>query len=108
MNKNEILEKSRNENKNADPYEMEINAKALSNGMWSALLFGVILTALDFIKMQKFNFSLVAIIWVLDAVANTYKAAKLKEKRFIVNAVLFDITAVCWAAVAVIQILFGR
>lgn len=105
MDKNEILEKSRNENKNADPYEMEINAKALSHGMWSAFLICVILMFIKYIKEDKFDFSLVAMLWVLNAVAYTYKAVKLKEKKLITSAVCFDIAAVIWTAAAVLQIL---
>lgn len=104
MNKNEILEKSRNENKNADPYEMEVNAKALSHGMWSALLVCVIITFIKFIKEDEFDYSILAMIWVLNAVTYTYKAVKLKEKKFIQVAVCYDIVAVIWTAVAILQI----
>ena len=104
MNKNEILEKSRNENKNADPYEMEVNAKAHSCGLWSTLIICVILTFIRFIKEQRFDYSLVAMLWVLNAVVYTYKAVKLKEKKLIPSAVCFDITAVIWTAAAILQI----
>lgn len=106
MDKNEILEKSRNENKNADPYETEVSAKALSNGMWSAFLVCVILTFIKFIKEDKLDFSIVAMLWVLNAVAYTYKAVKLKEKKLVTSAVCFDIVAVIWTAAAVLQILW--
>lgn len=105
MNKNEILEKSRNENKNADPYEMEINAKAHSYGLWSTLLLCVILTTLKLLKGQMFDFGLVAMLWVLNAVTYTYKAVKQKEKKYIVPAISYDITAVIWIVAAVAQIL---
>lgn len=107
MNKNEILEKSRNENKNADPYEMEITAKAHLYGLWSTLILCTVLTALKLLKGQGFDFGLVAMLWVLNAVAYTYKAVKHKEKKYIVPAVSFDITAVIWIAAAVAQILMG-
>ena len=106
MDKNEILEKSRNENKNADPYEMEVSAKAISHGMWSAFLICVILMFIKFIKEDKLDFSLVAMLWVLNAVAYTYKAVKLKEKKLIAQAVLNDIAAAVWTAAAVLQILW--
>ena len=106
MNRNEILEKSRNENKNADPYEMEINAKAHSFGLWSTLLLCVILTFIKFIKEQRFDYSLVAMLWVLNAVAYTYKAVKLKEQKLVFPAVLYCITAVIWTAATVLQILW--
>lgn len=107
MNKNEILEKSRNENKNADPYEMEINAKAYSYGLWSTLILCVILTAVKLVKEQMFDFGLVAMLGVLNAVTYTYKAVKQKEKKLTVAAVSFDITAVIWIAAAIVQILLG-
>ncbi len=106
MNKNEILEKSRNENKNADPYEMEVSAKAISHGMWSAFLTCAILMFIKFIKEDRFDFSLVAMLWVLNAVASTYKAVKIKEQKLVLPAVLYCITAVIWTAAAVLQILW--
>lgn len=105
MNKNEILEKSRNENKNADPYEMEINAKAHSYGLWSTMILCVILTAVKLVKEQRFDFGLVAMLGVLNAVTFTYKAVKQKEKKLTVAAVSYDITAAIWIAAAIAQIL---
>ncbi|MDE6746242.1 MAG: hypothetical protein K2J72_06340 [Oscillospiraceae bacterium] len=107
MDKNEILEKSRNENKNADPYEMEINAKAHSYGLWSTLLLCVILAFIKFIKEQRFDFSLVAMMWVLNAVTSTYRAVKLKEQMLVVQAVLSCAAAVIFLAVAFLQIFLG-
>lgn len=107
MNKNEILEKSRNENKNADPYEMEITAKAFSHGMWSAFLICVILTFIKFLKEDKLDFGILAMLWVFNAVAYTYKGVKLKNKKLIISAVCFDIAAAIWTAAAVAQILVG-
>ena len=105
MDKNEILEKSRNENQNADPYEMEITAKGLSHGMWSAFLVCVILTFIKFLKEDKLDYSVLAMLWVLNAVAYTYKAVKLKEKKLITSAICFDIAAVIWTAAAILQVL---
>lgn len=104
MNKNEVLEKSRSENKNADPYLMEVNSKALTNGMWSALLISVVLTAVKFFKEQSFDFSLLAILGVLNAVTNIYKAVKIKEKNYVIAAVSFSIAAVIWTGLAVAQL----
>ena len=106
MNKNEILEKSRNENKTADPYEMEINAKACSYGLWSALILSVILTAVKLLREQMFDFSFVAMLCVLNAVMYTYKAVKLKEKKLVTPAICYDIVAVIWTTAAIAQILW--
>lgn len=105
MDKNEILEKSRNENKNADPYEMEINAKSYSYGLWSTLILCVILTAVKLINKQIFDYSLVAMLWVLNAVMFTYRTVKLKKKKLVAVAVSTDIAAAIWTAAAVLQII---
>lgn len=105
MNKNEILEKSRNENKNADPYEMEVHKNALSLGVSSAFLGCVVLMFIKFLKEGKLDFSILVMLGVLNAVTYTYKAVKLKEKKLIISAVSFDIAAVIWTATAVLQIL---
>ncbi|MDE7288048.1 MAG: hypothetical protein K2N71_00910, partial [Oscillospiraceae bacterium] len=88
------------------PYEMEINAKAYSCGLWSTLILCVILTFIKFIKEQRFDFSLVAMLWVLNAVMVTYKAVKLKEQKLVVHAVLYGVAAVVWTAATVLQILW--
>ena len=104
MNKNEILEKSRNENQNADPYEIEVSAKAISYGLWSALIISVILTFIKLIKKDEFDYGILAMLWVFNAVAYTYKAAKLREEKFIVCAILYGIIAVIWTAAALHKI----
>lgn len=105
MDKNEILEKSRNENQNADPYFMEVNSKALTNGMLCALMFGIILTAVKLFKEQSLDFGLLAILGVFNAVTNIYKAVKIKEKNYVIAAVSFGIAAFIWTGLAVAQIL---
>ncbi|MCM1328546.1 MAG: DUF6442 family protein [Ruminococcus sp.] len=106
MNKDEILEKSKEENKNADPYEMEVTAKAHINGMWGALLCAAVLTFIKFIKEDTFDLSIVAMLLVLNAVVHTYKAVKLKEKKFVTQAVLYCIAAVLETGSAIVQIMF--
>ncbi|MCM1328545.1 MAG: DUF6442 family protein [Ruminococcus sp.] len=107
MNKDEILEKSKKENQSADPYEMEINAKALTNGLWSAFGCTVVLTFIKFLKENVLDFGLLAMIWVLNAVAYTYKAVKLKEKTIVIQAVLYCIVAVIWTVLTIFQIFQG-
>lgn len=105
MDKNEILEKSRNENKNADPYEMEVHKNALSLGVSSAFLACIAVMFIKFLKEGQLDFSILVMLGILNAVTYTYKAVKLKEKKLITAAVSFNIAAVIWTAMAVVQIL---
>lgn len=105
MNKNEILEKSRNENKNADPYEMEINAKAGSYGVIAALILCFILFLIQIFAGHGLNYGLWAICSILNAAASCYKAAKLKTKNLTFIAVSYSIMSVLLIAAAIIQII---
>ncbi len=49
MNKEEILEKSKKENKNRDPYEMEVSNNGFTLGFVSAPMIGIILWAVELI-----------------------------------------------------------
>ncbi len=51
------------------------------------------LTAVKFFKEQRFDFSLVAMIWILNAVTFTYKAVKHKKKAYYHNGFKCSLTS---------------
>ncbi len=51
------------------------------------------LTTVKFFKEQRFDFSLVAMIWILNAVTFTYKAVKHKKKAYYNNGFKCSLTS---------------
>lgn len=81
MNKEEILERSRKENKNKDVYINEINTK----GGNIAAIVGLILTTIIFIGeiLLGFgmNYGLYGIVFSVTGTSNLYKALKLNTNK---------------------------
>ena len=81
MNKEEILERSRKENKNKDVYINEINTK----GGNIAAIVGLILTTIIFISeiLLGFgmNYGLYGIVFSVTGTSNLYKAIKLNTNK---------------------------
>lgn len=81
MNKEEILERSRKENKNKDVYINEINTK----GGNIAAIVGLILTTIIFISeiLLGFgmNYGLYGIVFSVTGTSNLYKALKLNTNK---------------------------
>lgn len=100
MNKEEILEKSRKENKNKDIYANEINVK----GGYIATIVGLILTTIIFISeiLLGFgmNYGLYGIVFSIIGTSNLYKAIKLKTTKLfsiatLIIAIIFIVTHIC-------------
>lgn len=97
MDKNEILEKSRQENKKFDELEKDINIKAFR----IAVLVAVILLGV-FIFIEENNSYLI----ILDSMCGAlwcYKACKLKKKSDIICAVIWIIVFALSFAVYIID-----
>ena len=98
MNKEEILAKSRSENRDQDIYEKEVLVLAGNN----AAIVGCLLTLLFFVVQifagKGLNYGLWSIIFGIQAGVFTTKAVKLKRKHEITLAVMYIIMTVAFAA----------
>lgn len=94
MEKNEILEASRKENKNQDLYELEINNKSDQIGAFTGLIVTVILycVTIDYYKPVAFGFYL--IYTSSNAAIYLYRFIKLKKKSHFAMFILFVITSI--------------
>lgn len=88
MNKNEILEKSKNENKIADPYEMEVARRGNEYGMLSAYIIATALLIVRYYQGKGLDYGLYGIVLTMNAVSSVYNAVKLKDRKHITMAVL--------------------
>ncbi|MGN0115682.1 MAG: DUF6442 family protein [Acutalibacteraceae bacterium] len=94
MNKYEILEKSRNENRNKDIVELEILRKSQRiGGIVALILVCILMFVEEFIFQKQKNFAYLAIIFSFIAGTFVYRAVKSKSKQDIVFAVLMSVCA---------------
>lgn len=106
MNKNEILEKSRNENKKADPYEMEVARKGYEYGMKAGYTLASILFIIHYCQGQGLDYELFAIALAANAISTFYTAIKLKEKKYIIPAVCFGIAVIMFIFLMILEMVF--
>lgn len=103
MDKEEILEKSRKENKNQDLYEKDV---VKTSSLIGALVTAVLCAAFTIFELcigAKGAMGFEAIIFTLLAAQFIYKAAKLKRKHEIACAVMYTLSAACFTVAYIIS-----
>ncbi len=88
MNKKEILEKSKEENKNRDPYELEVSNNGFTLGFVSAMMLGIILWAVELIATGIWEYRIYCLAVAVIAVSSLYRGIKLKNKKLVCIGVL--------------------
>lgn len=94
MDKKEILEKSRSENKKQDEYQAEVNKSGLRVGMLSVVIVCLVLMIVEYAIYDNLDTGYIVIITVVNAVMYLYQGIKLKDKTFISAGVLWSIVTV--------------
>ena len=101
MNKEEILQASRNENQNKDIYELEVISKGQRIGGLIGITVTFVLMLVERVILDiGMNYGYFLIILSAGTGLWIYKAAKLKKKHEIFLAVLWGVFAI-YAAVMV-------
>ncbi len=98
MNKEEILEKSRGENKSKDIYEQEVLKEAGNAGAITAAIVCAVFFIMQVLVGEGLNYGLWSIIFSMEAACFITKAIRLKRTHEIILAVLYSITALLTAA----------
>lgn len=106
MNKEQILEISRKENREQDLYELHVSEKSATTGALTGVLICAVLFVSEFFICGNLNFSLWSIIAGMNAGVGIYKGIKLKNKSKIAIGLLWATCAIA-AAVATILNLFA-
>ncbi len=104
MDKNEILEKSRLENKNQDLYEKEVMKKASNIATIIVAILCAIFTVIEILRDNKTFLAFEAILFSLMATQFIYKAVKFRRKHEIVVASLYGVAAVMFIAAYLISL----
>ena len=81
MKKEEILEKSKKENKNKDMYAVQVEAKGANIAGVMMLLLAAIYYVYEIINGKGSNPALYSIITIYNAVLYGYKAIKIETRR---------------------------
>lgn len=100
MKKEEILEKSRQENKNKDVYGLEVEAKGARIAGAASMILTTIYYLYELISGKGENPALYSIITAYLTVTYAYKAAKIEENRKLNVS-----TSIIWGLVSILFIL---
>ena len=100
MNKEEILEISKKENKNKDLYAIEVEAKACKVASVSMVLLAFIYFTYEIISGKGSNPAFYSLITIFNAILYGYKAIKIEKNRK-----LNMFTFIIWSLLTIMLIL---
>jgi len=95
--KEEILAKSRNENKDKDLFEREIQVKAGNIGACTAAILATVFFVTQILTGGGMNYSLYAILFSIPATGYIIKAIHMKRRREIVCAAIHTIVTLIFS-----------
>ncbi len=101
MNKEEILAMSRQENKEKDLFELEVNKKASTVGIYVAAIICGLLFAAEIFICGTSNYGLWSIIAAINGGIYLYSGIKLKDKGKLTVGVMFALITVGAIAFAI-------
>ena len=101
MNKEKVLEMSRQENKEKDLFELEVNKKASTVGICVAAIICGLLFAAEIFICGTPNYGLWSIIATIIGVIYLYSGMKLKDKGKLTVGVMFVLITVGAIAYAI-------
>ncbi len=104
MNKEEILAKSRQENKEKDLYEVEIAKKSSEIAAIAGVIVCGVLYATEIIVCGSKNNSLWSIIAAMICVNNLYQGIKFKRKSRLALGIVWALITVASLVAALINI----
>ena len=100
MNKDEILNMAQEENKGMDIADLEAQKSAAVIGYYVVALGILIVTIVDKLVLDKFNFGAIAACLFMFSIAFLVKFIKLKRKHELVVSSIYFLGAifalVCW------------
>ena len=106
MDKNEILEKSRAENKNGDERAQDINLKATNIGTLVSLILALIYAIVGMVILENrlMWFVCLSIVHIGTAVRHWISFAKLKRKNDLIYAIIQTALSGLTIAIVIIDI----
>lgn len=105
MEKEEILAKSRAENKNQDVYELEVLAHAGHMGSLGMIILASVLLVANALVNSEFDCGLFALVCCSTMVTFWYKWRELRRKYEFWMAIGYTIATVCLVAAYIMKML---
>lgn len=105
MKKEEILEKSRKENKNQDVYEKEVIIKGNRYACIAAVIVATILFVVQILVGGGMNYGIYAVVCSIPMASRWTRYAKLRKKEDLFSAVCFTIAVLSFSAVHIYRLI---
>lgn len=104
MNKEEILAKSRQENKNQDLYDLQISEKSATVGVLTGVIICTILFVFEIFVCGNTNFSLWSILAGINASVGIYKGIKLRKCSTLAMGIMYAVIATLMLAYSIYRL----
>lgn len=104
MNREEILEKSRKENKNKDIYEKEVILKGSNAGAITGAILATIFFMIQIFLGEGINYALYSIVFAMNGATFVVKSIHLKRKHEVLIAIMYLALALIFATAHIIQL----
>lgn len=91
MTKEEVLEKSRNENKSQDIVDLEIQKKAAKTGIYSGVFLCVIINILSIFVFKRVCYEVFMMFAGMESVLFFVKYFNLRKKHELLVAIMYAI-----------------
>lgn len=105
MTREEILEKSRAENRDQDIYEKEVLKVAGNAGAMAAVILATVFFVLQIFTGGGINCALYAIVFIIWAMTFTVKAIRLRRRHEIMIAILHWCFAIALSTAHIYQLI---
>ena len=91
MNKDEVLAKSRAENKNKDVYEQEVLKQASRSAVVVQMVLATIFFVTQILVGKGINWGLWALVFSTSMTINWVKYIKLRHKQELITAIVYTV-----------------
>lgn len=108
INRDDILSKSRKENKDKDLFKNEVQIQAGNIGSLTAILLATFFFVTQVLTGEGFDFGLYAIIISISAAGFIFKAIRMKYKRDIILATVYTVATLILSVAHIIQLTTGQ
>lgn len=98
MNKKEILERSRKENKNQDIFEKEVLQQGGNVGAMTAAILATVFFVIQIFVGKGMNYGLYAVVFSIPSAGFVVKAIRLKRRHEVIVAAIYIIATLMFSA----------
>lgn len=105
MNKDEILERSRRENKNQDIYEKEVIIKGNRYACIAAAVLATIFFVIQIFVGGGINYGLYAVVFSMPMAGFWMKYAKLRKKHELLVAICYTVGVLLFSTAHIYQLI---